>query len=573
MGLFDLCHLQRLEGFCEILRLVFLMMGSREKMLVSNIKTRFDGQILLSLKIFSLAFIYMYKLPYNHQVSLTVSVLFIYISCAQALAIKHNIITSRSSSDNNTEAVQCGFSGDSDILGIGIRIGYYTQSLSVWFANYFVSSEAKVLRSVNLLFLVALFIALVWLVHSPQQTYAIEVYLLLRLLFATWYVGVLDRSKFNKTKWRKSHIRVVVRESSLLGLLAYTVWFAWIGLDRVKGTPCGTFVFFATKINLYGTYRSVFKAFSVSALVFGTIKQSDTAVQLSQRWRGTYSQDPNYFSQLQQNLIEEASQSVTTAPTSSEAEILEAAVEMPLPLSPYLTESSTGSTNSAVSGAKDFPSLEELMTAERYFQSIINIDVRDHSRWCYEIKWIPLKIFLPSIHSPATLSRRANVLYRLRPFRWSIILPLFRHIKSLSRFPLYSYAFMIEAALRSPYHKDGSPRTLITALTLHKAQLPPSRPAPNIAYHAITSLSLCIVLILSIELSIHWNSITGLSNLGAVGQLIPAIIGLGGLLKVLWIWWTKGEINEREKDGPAKEVRDCAELYEKLKKEKETATQ
>ena len=489
----------------------------------------------------------------------------IYITSVQALAIKRDLIASKSPSTNNTESIQCGFSGDSDILGIGIRIGYYTQSLSVWFANYFVLSEAKVLRSVNLLFLVALFIALVWLAHAPQETYAIEVYLLLRLLFATWYIGVLDRSRYNKTKWRKSHVRVIVREFSLLGLLAYTVWFAWAGLDRVRETPCGTFIFFATKINLYGTYRSVFKAFSISALVFGTIKQSDTASQLSQRWRGTYLRDADYYSQLQQSLIKEAYPPLRTLLSLSEDEILEAAAKIPLPASPCAAESSTSSSNSICPSAIGFPSLEDLITAERYLQSIIDIDVRDHSRWCHEIKQIHLKIFLPSIHSPAALYRRARVIYRLRPFRFSILLPLFRHIKSLSRFPLYSYAFMIEAALRSPYYKNISSGTLIVALTLHKAQLPPNRPTINVVYHAVASLSLCIVLILSIELSIHWNGITGLSNVGAVGQLIPAIIGLGGLLKVLWVWWTKGDVSEEQNDGVAKEIRDCAELYEMLK--------
>ena len=157
-----------------------------------------------------------------------------------------------SSVHNDTRPVQCGFVGDSDVPGIGIRIGYYTQALSVWFANYFILSEAKALRSINLLFLVALFIGLVWLSHRPEGTHAIEVFLLLRLLFATWYVGVLDRSKFSEKHWRKSYMWVVIRECSLLGLLSYAVWIAWIGFDHLEKTPCGTFVFFIVKVSLYG---------------------------------------------------------------------------------------------------------------------------------------------------------------------------------------------------------------------------------------------------------------------------------------------------------------------------------
>ena len=69
---------------------------------------------------------------------------------------------------NRTE--QCGFQGNSDIYGIRIRMGYYTQALSLWFSKYFVLSESKVLRSVNLLFTIALFIGLAWLSHTPSNS-------------------------------------------------------------------------------------------------------------------------------------------------------------------------------------------------------------------------------------------------------------------------------------------------------------------------------------------------------------------------------------------------------------------
>lgn len=65
----------------------------------------------------------------------------------------------------------------------------------------------------------------------------------------------------------------------------------------------------------------------------------------------------------------------------------------------------------------------------------------------------------------------------------------------------------------------------------------------------------------------HWNHITGIGNIGAVGQLIPAIIGVGGLLRVFWIFWHReGGSREEEGDGIEKDLRQCAELYEKLKK-------
>ena len=67
----------------------------------------------------------------------------------------------------------------------------------------------------------------------------------------------------------------------------------------------------------------------------------------------------------------------------------------------------------------------------------------------------------------------------------------------------------------------------------------------------------------------HWNGVTGVGNIGAVGQLIPAIIGIGGLLRVGWIWWSKGDVSETEGNEVGKDVLECVELYQKLKKERE----
>lgn len=69
---------------------------------------------------------------------------------------------------------------------------------------------------------------------------------------------------------------------------------------------------------------------------------------------------------------------------------------------------------------------------------------------------------------------------------------------------------------------------------------------------------MCTELILQIELSIHWNGITGMGNRGAIGQLIPAIIGVGGLVRVVRAWWSN---SENEEAGMDIELKECAELY------------
>lgn len=561
--------------------------------------------------------------------------------CSSLVTNRSIILPGSRLNETQTSSNQCGFTGNSDLYGIGIRLGYYTQAISVWFANYFVLSEAKVLRSVNLLFLVALFIALAWLSHQPQQTYAIEVFLLLRLLFATWYVGVLDRSRFSKKHGRKRIMRIVVRECALLGMLSYTVWFAWIGLDRMEKTPCGTWIFFAAKLNLYGTYRSAYKVLSISALSFGTIKQCDTANQLFQYWRNTAMRSPDYFARLRQALLVEHFQYHTSCSNSCDQQHSHRGLEEDDP-PPRMSGSRPSSpsppavlirdemdkdasiescrTNNSTSVRSDIPrqnfsdaatqcnlpdttprppmeictnensslaindptleplpSLDHLIEAQRWLEAIIAIDVADHSSWCYQIPGLPIKMFLPSIHSPKQIFARMTALYNLRPFRFSILIPLARHINSLCKFGWYKYPLMLEAALQHPCHKQISKSTLLATIALHKAQLPTSRPTPHVIWSACVSFAMCVELVLSIELSIYWNRIGGMGNVGAPGQLIPAIIGIGGLVRVVWVWWCRdvdavgGEVEEEDDDddGVGKELRGCVEVYQRLKEKRE----
>lgn len=75
-------------------------------------------------------------------------------------------------------------------------------------------------------------------------------------------------------------------------------------------------------------------------------------------------------------------------------------------------------------------------------------------------------------------------------------------------------------------------------------------------------------LVLSIELTLAWNHISGVNIIGTVGQLIPFILGVGGLVKVLWSRLRMGGDSDGEEAGedelePA-DVR-LAEVYYKRK--------
>lgn len=41
--------------------------------------------------------------------------------------------------------------------------------------------------------------------------------------------------------------------------------------------------------------------------------------------------------------------------------------------------------------------------------------------------------------------------------------------------------------------------------------------------------------ILAVELTLHWNSVKGVYNVKSTGQIIALVVGLGMLVKVLWL--------------------------------------
>jgi len=172
--------------------------------------------------------------------------------------ISHLSLFSRS---NETK---CGFEGNNDIYGIGIRIGIYSQILAVWFANYFLSSEVQVLRdTVSIFGLAVLVVSILFTIH-PENVYAVEVFIMLQILAWSCLMAVHAKSSYAAVNLRKrTVVRRVANDCVNLCMVALHIWFWWKGLDELKITPCGTWMMYIIKTDMYGWARSVMKAFSV----------------------------------------------------------------------------------------------------------------------------------------------------------------------------------------------------------------------------------------------------------------------------------------------------------------------
>jgi hypothetical protein len=154
-----------------------------------------------------------------------------------------------------------GFEGNPDIYGVGIRVGYYTQALSMWAANFFVPQEARYLRSLNILFILAMLSAMVYLCATPTQSYAVEIFLLHQISYTIASVSVTPTYK---PKWAWNFRHRLARDAVFVALDTFSVWFWYVGLSpgKLKPTPSpeGTIVWWLNQGDLFGKCMSCARA-------------------------------------------------------------------------------------------------------------------------------------------------------------------------------------------------------------------------------------------------------------------------------------------------------------------------
>ena len=511
-----------------------------------------------------------------------------------------------------SQSEQCGFQGNSDLYGVGIRVGYYTQALAAWLANFFVLSEAKSLRPTNILFMFAIFIALIWISHTPSQTYAIEAFLLLQLLLAIWFIAAKEKSRWSVKYWPLSPSQTIIREAVAVGILTYNLWFWWRGLDLFRQTPCGTYILFlVVKLKLDGWFRTAQKVLSIISLCFQASLTLGHIAQLIDHWKMRHLRTTTYFDQLARNLLQESlttsvyqdshaltvvrkqlmlqedpiyrdqacspivglsicdSQAAFINPPESFEEstfgsdTISKAIEPPSKLpTPPQEHQPTIETGPSVrpqllvlTTLRQFPalpSLAGLRMASAYLSSILISTSADPPILILSIPHTPLTLTIPSPSSLFTFPTPIKLL--ATPLHVPVLIPLFTHIYSLRKYPINLYPSFLFRTLSSPHYSTLEYSTLSTYLVLLRIHI---LPAHNRKLYtlptAIFTLLITIGLIFSIEFAVFWNNIQGIRSLGAVGQLVPLVLGLGGLTKVCWTLgvgrWRSMVTGKSEKSG------------------------
>ncbi|KAL8848005.1 MAG: hypothetical protein Q9221_006967 [Calogaya cf. arnoldii] len=511
----------------------------------------------------------------------------------------------------------CGFEGDSDIYGIGIRIGYYTQAFSLWFANFFVLREAKHLRGINTVFVFALGIAGSIYAYNARNTYAVEAFLLLQIAICIGAASVMKTTRYSSRYLRRSEQSLLLRTFTFNAGLVFNLCYWWRGLDLMKPTPCTnghpnptptdarmeghqTYACYIIKTNLYGWMRLVMKVGAVVALVNYIF--TDTACNLAEaiqiyKLRSTRSNFAKQVASLgiHETIEPQAAAVVTQPPQNLEktnlavqntAQDSSAGAAASHPQSPrrasdggsfniqaispappgnsYPPESSTlsglGSSSfvkvneNTIKSSPDRPPKRpevflQVQRAESYLNLIFRVpeDNQDvlHKQKTSRTTGGFLKFCAPNLKwpeiNPIRIMRYAGCYLRIMwendlpaDLRWRISF----HLTSSGKYPQthvlkYLYRMReLNAAVQPPDWQ-----MVAIASDVQLSQIPLIVTPSVWVWQAVQSLIVFKFLIIQVELTIAWNHVHGLKTLSSLGQLIPFVLGVGGLLKVVWAKW------------------------------------
>ena len=163
----------------------------------------------------------------------------------------------------------CGFYGDADTYGLGIRLGIYLQWASSMLAYAFVNEEAGGMRRVNNGFQLGILSGLVFLtVTKGRDLYVGEAYVILQFCWGGFYAAIFGGpSLVSKQKSVVSELGQYCRLLLLCGFFSYSVWFWFVGMDEMRKGNCGDYGFFLARVNLFNWFKVFNKIAMVSTCI------------------------------------------------------------------------------------------------------------------------------------------------------------------------------------------------------------------------------------------------------------------------------------------------------------------
>ncbi len=169
---------------------------------------------------------------------------------------------------------QCGFDGNSDIYGLGVRVGVYLQWLTSIFAENLYEPAVRSTRETNTTYQIAMLVGFIQITTSHwDKIKAIEGFITLLFCFSgacvsltQAHLGYGAKSGHGAGDTAGSSSRAAGDLLVSMAICAYGIWFLFFGLDKLPRTACAESVFFFARVGLFGWFRTFLKTVFIAGL-------------------------------------------------------------------------------------------------------------------------------------------------------------------------------------------------------------------------------------------------------------------------------------------------------------------
>lgn len=156
----------------------------------------------------------------------------------------------------------CNYTGNSDMYGLGIRIGFYLQWYGTIIATWLAESEVPGLRLANSFFIGATFLAMI-IQTSTKTVQPLDTYITLLLTYGSYYTYVpiylwrlvTGCSPFwDPSRWPRvppTTLYTILNLWLLMAVSCFQMWFWTTGIKiMAKDSGCQEYGFFFTMVPL-----------------------------------------------------------------------------------------------------------------------------------------------------------------------------------------------------------------------------------------------------------------------------------------------------------------------------------
>ncbi|KAI4869538.1 hypothetical protein F4820DRAFT_13300 [Hypoxylon rubiginosum] len=204
----------------------------------------------------------------------------------------------------------CEFEGNSDMYGLGVRIGCYLQWSTSIFAENLYGPAVESCRDANTTFQFAMLAGLVLSTGNPKENaVALEGYIALLFCFASVWIASLQVLPAPKSDhadplpWLNTKRAMRGAGDMLLNaaICSYGIYLLYVGFDQLQRTTCPETVFFFGSVELFGWFRIFLKVVliisligSAATLLLRILSLFQQLYQFINQWRQSYMpQSPN----------------------------------------------------------------------------------------------------------------------------------------------------------------------------------------------------------------------------------------------------------------------------------------